>query len=292
MFTREIPMSNRPIPAHRRKFMDPQPPASLDPGRLAALPADKRRLLEQLMASRAHSNGSDSSTVAYLRKGAGDPVVLVHPVGGQALCYVELVRRLLPGRPCVAISADRKLSGPDAPTMPELAAHYLRLLDQAGVRPSVLAGWSFGGVTAYEMARQAAEQGRACPVVLLDAMPRPARLAGWMPPQPEILESFVRDLIWSGGGDPSQYPFEPDVWTSPVSVALTVAAATLAARGLTVGLPPAELEARFRIYRHAVETLSGYDPQRYGHPVHLVRATHWTGDDPTGLWQKVIDGPL
>ncbi|MGX7825343.1 amino acid adenylation domain-containing protein [Actinokineospora sp. 24-640] len=115
--------------------------------------------------------------------GDGDPVVFVHPVGGDVFCYAPLAAAL-DGFRVFAIAADPGPTG--EPTLPELAKQYLDLAESVtGEAPLRLAGWSFGAVLAYEMARQARENGRECAVVLLDP---------WLPRTPgaEVAEDVLR----------------------------------------------------------------------------------------------------
>ncbi len=127
------------------------------------------------------------SGVAHL-DGTGEPLVLIHPVGGDVFCYWPLVRELAADHAVYGITASA--DAPGEPTVPGMAGRYHAL---AGARfPGArvrLAGWSYGAVVAYEMARLA---GGAWPVVMLDP---------WLPAQPgrpvpeeEMARSFARDL--------------------------------------------------------------------------------------------------
>lgn len=96
------------------------------------------------------------------------PLFLIHPVGGDVLCYRPLVAELRHTFRVLGIRAIPP-TGPDAPTsLEELARAYLgrvtKLVQDGPVR---LAGWSLGGVLAYEMGRQLAAAGRRDAVVVL-----------------------------------------------------------------------------------------------------------------------------
>ena len=108
------------------------------------------------------------------------PLVLIHPVGGDLLCYRQLVAQLatrhhvlgLRSRPAEA-GANMPTHDPAAPPIEDLATRYLTelapMLDGAYRRQPVrLAGWSLGGVIAYEMARRLRRDGRECTVTLID----------------------------------------------------------------------------------------------------------------------------
>jgi amino acid adenylation domain-containing protein len=118
------------------------------------------------------------------------PLVLVHPAGGSALCYTELARRLEASgsrRPVWGLQAPG-FEGEEEPleTVGELAERFLDELEWglggAPVRIH-LAGWSFGGLVAFELARRLGRRvrrsgnGRRPGVVaVLDAAP--GRAAG------------------------------------------------------------------------------------------------------------------
>jgi thioesterase domain-containing protein len=108
---------------------------------------------------------------------AGDrpPLFLVHPGGGGVLCYAGLARALGPDQPCYALRASGLEAGePRLRTVEGMAQRYLE--EVRAVRPHgpyVLAGWSTGGMVAYEMARR---DGDAALVALLDTA---ASLPAW-----------------------------------------------------------------------------------------------------------------
>ncbi|MFR9728075.1 SDR family NAD(P)-dependent oxidoreductase [Saccharopolyspora sp. MS10] len=107
-------------------------------------------------------------------RGGDDPerpaLVLLHPSGGDVLCYVEL-SGLLDERIDVLAVADPQLSGasgggPD--TVPGMASAYLAALRASGRRgPWLLGGWSMGGTLAQEMAVQLAAEGEAVPLLFM-----------------------------------------------------------------------------------------------------------------------------
>jgi amino acid adenylation domain-containing protein len=99
-----------------------------------------------------------SALVPLRTGGALPPLFLVHPAGGQILCYAGLVPHLGENRPVYAL---QDVAPPDAErSLSSLTAAYIpgvRSVQPAG--PYHLAGWSFGGRVAFEMARQLREAG-------------------------------------------------------------------------------------------------------------------------------------
>jgi amino acid adenylation domain-containing protein len=133
--------------------------------------------------------GPDGPVLMHLG-GQGDPLVLIHPVGGDVLCYRSLVERLageysVHGIAVGALGAGRTVTG--------MAHAYHRLITEALPGRAVgLAGWSFGALVGYEVARTALDRGDSWPVVMLDPW-----LARRPPPEVtdrQLMLSFLLDL--------------------------------------------------------------------------------------------------
>jgi amino acid adenylation domain-containing protein len=102
---------------------------------------------------RREAHAEEQPLVTLRSGGELPPLFLVHPAGGQVFCYADLVRELAPGQPVYGLQ-DTEPAGAKR-TLAGLAARYLR--EVRAVQPSgpyLLAGWSFGGRVAWEMARQ------------------------------------------------------------------------------------------------------------------------------------------
>lgn len=125
-------------------------------------------------AIRAASRAELASSVVKLRSGGDSaPLLLVHPIGGTVFCYRDLVS---------CLSDDRAIYGLQPPTpwarenipasIEEIAEMYLR--DAAHtLRPGPwhLAGWSFGGLVAFEIGRQLEVMGHpAASLTIIDTI--------------------------------------------------------------------------------------------------------------------------
>ncbi len=132
--------------------------------------------LMRALAGTPNSNGSGdlesrSSTLCWLRRSGQEPLhVWIHPAGGGIDCYRPLAESL-PFRSLAIDSPALRKSRPAPASVEALAAEYLGYLEQAAsTEPGVIAGWSFGGVVAFEMALQLARRGRPrVEVVLIDS---------------------------------------------------------------------------------------------------------------------------
>ncbi|MFF1508214.1 amino acid adenylation domain-containing protein [Streptomyces sp. NPDC058326] len=141
-----------------------------------ATPAGLAALLTEAAATAPGSAGTRPTAPCLSRLSAagGPPLVLIHPVGGDILCYRPLLSRLTPTHTVWGVRAPGTL-GDRAPlrSVRELAGEYaaeLRPLFADGA-PVRLAGWSFGALVAHETARLLTADGHretGADVVMLD----------------------------------------------------------------------------------------------------------------------------
>ena len=112
-----------------------------------------------------------SPLVCLQPKGAKPPLFCVHAVAGDLLAYSALARHLGEARPFYGLQAPGIAGGAHPGTIEGLATLYLdaiRRVQPAG--PYRLAGWSMGGLIAYEMARQLRQAGeRVASLALIDS---------------------------------------------------------------------------------------------------------------------------
>jgi len=115
------------------------------------------------------SSHGDSALVPIQPGGPRPPLFCVHQHTGHLFCYQGLARHLGPDQPVYGL-APRGLDGTQAvqTRIEEIAAEYVRAIRavQPG-GPYHLAGYCFGGIIAFEMARQLAAQGQAVGLVAL-----------------------------------------------------------------------------------------------------------------------------
>ncbi|MGK2884263.1 MAG: SDR family NAD(P)-dependent oxidoreductase [Rhodococcus sp. (in: high G+C Gram-positive bacteria)] len=105
----------------------------------------------------------------------GTPTLfLIHPSGGDVLCYAELSRRLASDVAIVALT-DPQLTGDSIgqDSIESIAAQYVSAIRSQHSTPAggwLLGGWSMGGSVAQEMARQLHEDGEhTALIVMLDS---------------------------------------------------------------------------------------------------------------------------
>jgi thioesterase domain-containing protein len=215
------------------------------------------------------------------------PLFCVHPISGDVQCYVDLARCLGEDQPVYGLqAADGELDSIEA-----MAARYLAEVRRARPEGSYrLAGWSLGGVIAFEMARQLRESGEEVDhLALLDA---PVPGVTPLPPlddEASLLTSFLTDFgAWNGrhlpippaelreraGRDGARHLFEQ----------------AREAGLLPPGLDPDGLEHLYRIYRRNLRALAVYAPAPAPGTLLLLRARG--SDDHAPGWQRLAGGGL
>jgi amino acid adenylation domain-containing protein len=128
--------------------------------------------IEQLAAAIRGQHGSPSPILTLQQAGSKSPFFCVH-AGGNVLCYQDLGRYLGPERPVFALQATPANSQSAVPAkVEETAAEYVSVILNAQPRgPYHLAGWSMGGIVAYEIARQLEDRGAQVGLVALLDVP-------------------------------------------------------------------------------------------------------------------------
>jgi amino acid adenylation domain-containing protein len=124
--------------------------------------------LAQLLEMGAKSITWDS-LVPIKPKGNKMPLYMVHGAGLNVLLFNTLAMNMSPDQPVYGLQA-KGLNGVDEPLkkIEDIAAHYISaIIEQNPNGPYALAGYSFGGIIAFEMARQLEADGK---VVKLLAM--------------------------------------------------------------------------------------------------------------------------
>ena len=135
-----------------------------------------------------------ASCLVRLQTGApAAPVFFVHAGGGHAVFYRDLARAIDPDRLMYGFEA-RGLDGvePLHASVEDMASHYVELaraVHRGG--PYLLVGASFGGMIAYEMARQLAAAGHEVPLCALIDAPGPGYLPDAASDDASIIAAFA-----------------------------------------------------------------------------------------------------
>ncbi len=151
-------------------------------------------------AGEDHSRVASGSPLVPIQQGSRDPLFCVHPAGGVAYGFLALARSLGGDQPVVGLRA-RGLDGEGPPllSVESMADHYLGAVQ--GVRRGRfhLAGWSLGGLVAFEMARRVVDRGETAPTLALIDIPAPRPGAYELPKSLRRRAGEISDLDLFGG---------------------------------------------------------------------------------------------
>jgi amino acid adenylation domain-containing protein len=260
-----------------------------------------RALAARLDAIRS-GDGSGASAAAGplvpLSQGEGKlPLFLVHAVGGTVAGYAGLSQDLggvfrVQGIQSPGLTGPGKVAG----SLAGLADEYVALIRAAQPDgPYRLAGWSMGGVVAFEIARRLERDGaRVGALVLLDA---PFELPGGSPrDEAGLAGRFLADVAASSGWDLADLP---DPARAGAGEQLAWLAARLGGQG---DAGPAGDEAglagllrrRFEVFSAHVTMLAGYTAAgpAVAAPTLIVTADRSPNALFRSQWPGVLAGPV
>jgi thioesterase domain-containing protein len=272
--------------------------------RRAQLSAEQRRRLETRMrgdtaAPPPRPPGGSLLVEITPRSGRGrlpepPPLFCVHGVGGDAFCFFPLARRLGAAQPCYGLQALGLAPG-ELPLerLEDMAACYvaeLRRVQEHG--PYLLAGWSFGGLAAFEMALQLRAAGEAVALVAIldgDAGLRagaPASLLAAGDDLAPLLLDMARYAAGIWGKDLGLQAAEMAGRDPELQLLLFVARARAA--GLVHQAGSLEQVRRLvAVFRANVAAYRAYRPRPYdGNLVLVCAATSVTGEPDLG-WERL-----
>jgi amino acid adenylation domain-containing protein len=233
--------------------------------------------------------------VAIQAQGTQPPLFCVHPVGGEVLVYSALARALGADQPFYGLQTPAQEAGATPGSIEEMATGYLealRAVQPAG--PYRLAGWSMGGVVAFEMARQLDRQGQKVALLaLFDSAPHPPFGEDHPPTDLDLISLFAVDL-WGIAGRNLEIP-DRDLTGLGREELLALLFDQMSERHL---LPPevdvSSLRRSFEIFATNILAFERYKPKPYRGRLVLIQAAEKPEGlaDPALAWRKLVRGGI
>jgi thioesterase domain-containing protein len=271
-----------------------------------ALSPAKRKLLAKRIRGEAGAGGGSGALAGARREPAllvdlqpelaaaaaeRPPFFCVHAIGGAVLSYRDLALQLGGEQPFYGIQAAGLAGGRAVDDLPAMAAQYAAAVEAVAPHgPYLLGGWSFGGVVAFEMARQMRQRGR--PVALV------ALLDSWAPalaPMPaharedDIVRLYLRDQAGLEGLDASWLDGEPPGMGEAAALDWLLARAHETGL-LRASLRSAQVRPLLDVYRANVRAQAAYRPRPGGGRLTLFRPR--TSPEPTNGWSAYASEPV
>jgi thioesterase domain-containing protein len=206
-------------------------------------------------------------------------------VSGQVLPYITLAGLLHEDQPVYGLQAGGPAGSALTHDIEWMASRYIRAIRrQQPQGPYRLAGWSAGGLVAYEMARQLlAEDQEVGFVGLIDTEHPDIGADDPVHADTEILLGFLQ----------SRHEIDADTLRR-LQAASTLQEGVQEAQRAGLLPPDVQLDEVQRlvgIYRGQRAAMQAYRPQRTAAAVHLYTAADQPGQDPHRGWQGLL-GPL
>jgi amino acid adenylation domain-containing protein len=212
--------------------------------------------------------------------GVRAPLVCIHPGGGTLLGYHALITRLAADRPCFGIES-RGLADDELPaaTVSEMAEAYARrLLAVCDKRPFHLAGWSFGGIVAVELAKILRAGGNAVATITMIDTFAPSAF-----PQHELDEAAVlAELALDLGVEVKEDELRA---LGPEAALAHVVGLAHGSGVLPAHVGAEQLVRRLRVLGANLRAHQRYEPGLVDGRVVLVRAMEGIGIDPATGWR-------
>jgi thioesterase domain-containing protein/acyl carrier protein len=225
-----------------------------------------------------------SPLVAIQPEGARSPLFCVHPAGGHVLCYEPLAKYLGQDRPLYALEDPELSGGRPWSTVEDSAACYLASVRQVQPHgPYFLAGWSSGGLIAFEMAHQLRAAGEVVGLLfLLDTFVFPPREL------PRGEDDETDGLVAQGWLLPEERALAPEA-----RLARALARWREKNPEGAVALDVEGLRRLFAVYRRNQRAAVSYVPRPYAGPVALFRCTLEEDADAAATWEGLLqDGEI
>jgi amino acid adenylation domain-containing protein len=242
--------------------------------------------------------------VAIQPKGSRPPFFCVHTGSGEVLCYEPWARHLSEDQPFYGVQdhfAYRE--GDPEISIEEMAAIYveaLRATQPDG--PYLLGGWSFGGLVAFEMARQLKEQGQDVPLLVLVDAGAPSFVR-------QIIEADDAVLLTVLANQLTRYSMK-DEELRPLTDALRQLDTNEQLKyvidyfiekdrvgtSLDMGYAFAFLKRHLRVFRTRIQVTRSYAPPIYTGRITVFRGSEEPpevlGLDPTKGWSELSTQPV
>ncbi|HEX2093470.1 MAG TPA: alpha/beta fold hydrolase, partial [Longimicrobiaceae bacterium] len=222
--------------------------------------------------------------------GPEQPLFLVHE-GSGSVAYAQVLHRYLDsGIPVYALPA---VSAQEPPlrTVEGMATRLVRMVREIQPEgPYRLAGWSVGGVLAYEMAVQLLGQDQAVEFLGMMDSYYPAAGGNGAGNGRHNYGLLLHLLRMEAGGESRSLEPADRALVAP-GPDLETFVATCREKGLLPGHVTAaqaqEMENRLHVHDRSIR---GYRPQPIPLPVHLFSARDGADADPRRGWQTLLDG--
>ncbi|MGW6612340.1 non-ribosomal peptide synthetase [Streptomyces erythrochromogenes] len=228
-------------------------------------------------------SGSDT-IVPLSEKTDGDPLFLIHAVGGTVYPYFGLMQELQHRYRVFGVQAAGLRAGSEPrQDLQEMADAYTAAVREAQPSgPYRLAGWSMGGLLALQVARRLEASGAQVALVGLLDTPFSADDVSGVSEQ-AFAAQFVLDGARALGPDAGELP---DPVTTPVAEQLRWFGEKLTGGSGDAEEVQEDINRRFQVFKAHITLIGGHRPEPVAAPVVVVSAEQ--SPDLSALWTELL----
>ena len=240
---------------------------------------------------------ASSNLVPIRPHGDRTPLFLIHPIGGEVQYAVDLARHLDPHQSVYALAASGIAAGETPHTsIQEMASAYVKAMRQVQpVGPYMVAGWSLGGMIAYEIAHQLLTMGEAVRFVgMIDTGSSPALRKQWQAENMLEFDECMALMSWII----DQHPQIADTSQHPAYDELKALMERRDVDGMIAvcqreSLLPAQLDMALvrrvlAVYRAGAAAGTGYEAPPAEVTVTFFAADRGADEDPSLGWSELL----
>ncbi|HSF42717.1 MAG TPA: amino acid adenylation domain-containing protein [Thermoanaerobaculia bacterium] len=247
--------------------------------------------------------------------GARPPLYCIHPGHGTIVCYLDLAYHLGQDQPFYGVQAlDVDHNRDPYISIEEMATRYVHALREFQPEgPYYLSGWSFGGLVAFEMARQLVCQGAEVARLLLLDCSVPAISEEMSRIDASLMRAFLlvvhaREVAQFAGKEPTRLtPY--DIAGLPPDEQMELLLDDLVQReAIPLDVDRDMLRRYFEVRMARIEAMNRYVPKHYAGQLTLFRTVELNQDillkevrdiyekatlgDPAYGWREIVRGPV
>jgi thioesterase domain-containing protein/malonyl CoA-acyl carrier protein transacylase/acyl carrier protein len=253
------------------------------------------QLLQKLAEETSENIEIPSTPLVLLKDGTRPPLFCIHPAGGTILCYIDLARCLDADQPLYGLQAPGLYGGPRHETLESAASSYLDAIRSVQPQgPYYLAGLSYGGNVAFEMARQLHQQGTEVALLALFDSHPPMAYHHSTPDRASFLTAFPWILSQMLGRERESITYKEIQHRDPQKQWEYVLGRIDAAGLVPPGVDRGQLYQLFGVWDMHHHALRSYDPPHkcYSQPMTLFRAAQEQPAELLALLNIRLDGSI
>lgn len=275
----------------RKKFIAPlSTPVLIQNPTIADLAEHIQRHGSQPSGDDAGAATVHDSPLVMIQRGNAkrQPLLMVHPIGGEVFFYRDLARHLGNEQPVYAFQAP-SLTGTEPPmnSVYALAERYLAILKARDFKPPyLLGGSSFGGLIAYEMAQQIKRIGEEVRLVVMIDTPAPSQMPRNLTDSAAILQYLLQGKLSLSLEKLRSLPQQ-------AQIDYVLEEARLQGRGSA--LPPHLGIPLFSTWIAHQEATFAYQPEPYHDDVVFFQHTEPMENfppNPSEAWEELVEGAM